>query len=157
MEDYAEATNHTNYLKEAVNLLQTMIFSDRKAGQLLWSRCINNTQGRIGCNLSCDLHQEHLNRHLNGVLRSLGANVTPEAFVRAGKSLATVDRICRKFESETSTTAQYSGVQNTPVFGKDLIKKVVLVEEDVLEPKSSRCHGTFNFKDSRTLANLTSY
>ena len=51
-----EATNHTNYLKEAVNLvLQAKTFSG-KAGQLLWSRCIN-TQGRIGHNLPCDLHQ----------------------------------------------------------------------------------------------------
>lgn len=142
-----KATNHTNYLKEAVNLLlQAMVFSDRKAGQLLWSRCIN-TRGRVGCNLPCDLHQEHLNRRLKGVLRSLGANLTPEAIVRAGQSLATVDNICNKFERQTSSTAQDSGVHHTPAFGKDL-KKVVhaLVEEDVLEPKS-RCHTTFTFKE----------
>lgn len=40
-----KATNHRNYLKEAVNLvLQVKTLSERKAGQLLWSRCIN-TQG----------------------------------------------------------------------------------------------------------------
>ncbi len=67
-----KATNHVNYLKEAVNLvLQTQILSQRKAGQLLWSRCIN-TQGRKGHNLPCDLHQEHLNQRLKGVLRSVG-------------------------------------------------------------------------------------
>ena len=63
-----KATNHKNYLKEAANLvLQAKTFSERKVGQLLWSRCIN-TQGQIGHNLPCDLHQEYLNRHLKGTL-----------------------------------------------------------------------------------------
>lgn len=100
----------------------------------------------MGCNLPCDLHQEHLNRRLKGVFRSLGANITPAAIVRAGQSLATVDRICHKFETQTSPAAKDAGVHNTPAFGKDL-KKIVslLVEEDVFEPKSSRCHSSFTF------------
>ncbi len=103
-----KATNHVNYLKEAVNLvLQTQILSQRKAGQLLWSRCIN-TQGRKGHNLPCDLHQEHLNRRLKGVLRSVGANVTPEAIILAGKSISTVDKICTGFELQTSHCKNYS-------------------------------------------------
>ena len=41
-----KATNHTNYLKEANLLVQMNIFSPRKAGQLLWSRCVN-THGKL--------------------------------------------------------------------------------------------------------------
>ena len=141
-----KATNHTNYLKEAVNLvLQAKTFSERKAGQLLWSRCIN-TQGRIGHNLPCDLHQEHLNRRLKGTLRSLGANITPQAIVHAGQSLAVVDRICSNFEVQTSTATKDSGVHHTPAFGKDLNKIVSVLKEDVLEPKLARCHDTFSLK-----------
>ncbi len=56
-----KATNHTNYFREAVNLLtQVYTLAPRKVGQLLWSRCINN-HGRKGCNIPCDLKQEHLN------------------------------------------------------------------------------------------------
>ncbi len=63
-----KTTNHVNYFKEAANLvLQTQMLSQRKAEQLLWSRCIN-TQGRKGHNLPHNLHQEHLNRRLKGVL-----------------------------------------------------------------------------------------
>ena len=142
-----KASNHTNYLKEAVNLvLQAKTFSERKAGQLLWSRCIN-TQGRIGHNLPCDLYQEHLNHCLKGTLCSLGANITPQAIVRAGQSLAIVDRICSNFEVQTSTVTKDSGVHHTPAFGKDLNKFVsVLKEEDILEPKLARCHDTFSMK-----------
>ncbi len=46
-----KATNHTNYFREAVNLLtQVYTLAPRKVGQLLWSRCINN-HGRKGCNM----------------------------------------------------------------------------------------------------------
>ena len=70
-----KATNHTNYLKEAVNLvLQVKTFSE-ECRSMLWSRCIN-AQGQIGHNLPCDLHQQHFNRHLKGILHSLGANIT---------------------------------------------------------------------------------
>ncbi len=44
-----KATNHVNYLKEAVNLvLQTQILSQRKAGQLLWSRHKMLSQRKAG-------------------------------------------------------------------------------------------------------------
>ena len=144
-----QITNHRNYLKEAVNLLlQCSVLSERKTGQLLWSRCIN-TQGRIGCNIPCDLHQEHLNRRLKTVLRSLGANITPKAVVHAGKSLATVHKICLQFEIQTtSSTSTISGVHNIPSFEKDL-KKVLalLIEENVMEPVSTRSHQSFTFKE----------
>ena len=92
-----KATNHKNYLKEAVNLvLQAKTFSERKAGQLLWSRCIN-TQGQIGHNLPCNLHQEYLNRHLKGTLCSLGANITPQATVHARQSLANCGQNLQQF------------------------------------------------------------
>ena len=78
-------------------LVQVNVFSPRKAGQLLWSRCVN-THGITGCNNPCDLHQEHLNHRLKGVLQGLGANITTGAIVRAGKSLAIVDKICCSFE-----------------------------------------------------------
>ena len=42
-------------------------------------------KGLIGCNLPCDLHMEHLNRRLEKIVRSIGANVTPEAIVKAEK------------------------------------------------------------------------
>ncbi len=142
-----KATNHTNYLKEAVNLLyQAATFSERKTKQLLWSRCIN-TKGRNGHNLPCDLHMEHLNRRLKNVLHSLGANITPQAVVQAGKLLATVDKVCNNFETQTSSTTRDAGIHNSPAFDQDLTKIFdVLKEVDVFEPKQDRKYQAFSFK-----------
>ncbi len=141
-----KSTHHVNYLKEALNLvLLSKTQSQRKVGQLLWSRCVN-TNGHKGHNLPCDLHQEHLNRHLKGVLMSVGANISPEAIVLAGKSISTVDNICTSFESQTCTADK--GVHNTLAFGKDMQKIVtILKQKDVFEPKLARGHPTFTFKE----------
>ncbi len=88
-----KATNHTNYFREAVNLLaQVYTLAPSKVGQLLWSCCINN-HGRKGCSIPCDLKQEHLNRHLKVMLRGLGSNITSNAIIRAGKCFATIDTV----------------------------------------------------------------
>lgn len=144
-----KATRHKNYYKESVNLLlQYNYLSPRKASQLLWSRCVN-TKGRIGCNIPMDLHLEHLNRRIQNILRLLGANVTPSAVVRAGKSLAAVHNVCTQFEEETcSTHSAHAGVHNIPAFGKNLQKVLsVLTEQNVMIPQQERHHATFPFKE----------
>ncbi len=146
-----KATNHRNYAKEAVLLLlQYNYFSERMKSQLLWSRCIN-TKGRIGTNIPCDLHLEHLNRRLKTILRSMGANISPESIVRAGKSILTVHNVCIQFEEETRssscTRSAHSDVHNTPSFGKDFKEVLkVLVNENVMEPQHSRFHPSFTFE-----------
>ena len=96
-----KSTNRRNYGKEAVNLLlQQYLLSPRKAAQLKWSRSVNTT-GEVGGNIPCDLHLEHLNRRLKGILRNVGSNIDPKSIVRAGQTVATVHRVCQVFESET--------------------------------------------------------
>ena len=46
------------------------LLSDRMAAQMKWSRVVN-TAGRKGKNVSCDLHLEHLNRQLKGLITGL--------------------------------------------------------------------------------------
>ena len=105
-----KSANRPNYGKEAVKLLiqQKYILSERKSMELMWSRTVN-TKGRIGCNIPCDLHMEHLNRRLKTVLRNLGSNVNPTSISRAGKSLEVVHHVCEIFEEETSgiSTTEY--------------------------------------------------
>ena len=71
-----KAANRTNYSKEAAILLSQFyhLLSERKAEELLYSRFVN-TQGRLGCNIPCDLHLEHLNRRLKTVLQNLRSNL----------------------------------------------------------------------------------
>ena len=56
-------SNRRNYTKEAILLLLQYhyLLPEQKAAQLAYSRFVN-TQGRVGQNISSDLHMEHLNR-----------------------------------------------------------------------------------------------
>ena len=142
-----KSSNHPNYAKEAVHLLLQYyyLFSERQKAQLAWSRCIN-TKGHRGANIPSDLHMEHLNRRLKIVLRSLGANITPKAVVKAGKSIATVQQVCQSFEEQTSSSSK-SDRHPYPRFGKDFsMVLTTLEEENVFVPECERKHETFNLK-----------
>ena len=139
-----KSANRPNYGREAVKLLiqQKYILSERKGMELMWSRTVN-TKGRIGCNIPCDLHMEHLNRRLKTVLRNLGSNVNPTSISRAGKSLEVVHHVCEIFEEETSgiSTTEYHPY---PDFEKDLEKVLQALEEvKVFVPQTNRYHPTF--------------
>ena len=142
-----KATKHRNYAKEPLLLLfQSNCFSERMKLQLLWSRCAN-TKGRVGTNVPCDLHMEHLNRCLKTVLRSMGAHVTSDAVVRAGTSLRAVHNTCLQFEEETcSSHAINSAHGMCHHFGKDFETLLsLLLDEKILQPQESRFHASFAF------------
>jgi len=118
-----------NYSKEIVILLTqyNCLFSERQAAQLKWSRCIN-TKGYRGCNVPCDLHLEHLNRRLKGMIRGLHSNVTPKALSRAAQSVGIVHQVC---DNITSVTGVYkeSGRHTRPAFNKECGEMVKQLEE----------------------------
>ena len=98
----------------------------------------------------CDLHMEHLNRRLKTVLRSMGANVTSDAVVRAGTSLRMVHYICLQFEEETcsphAVNSACGSIHNVPSFGKDFETLLsLLLDEKFLQPQESRFHASFAF------------
>lgn len=146
-----KATNHRNYAKECILLLwQASCFSDRMRTQLLWSRCVN-TQGRQGTNVPCDLHMEHLNRRLKTSLRSMGANLSKQAILRAGKSLYAIQNVCLQFEAVTCSSRAnrlaHLGKHAIPAFGKHFDTLLsLLIGENVLQPQEKRCHPSFSFR-----------
>jgi len=48
----------------------------------------------------CDLHLEHLNRHIKGMIRRLHSNVTQKAISRAVQSVSIVHQICGNLTSQ---------------------------------------------------------
>ena len=118
-----------NYCKEVVILLTQYhcLFSERQAAQLKWSRCIN-TKGYRGCNVSCDLHLEHLNHRLKGMIRGLHSNVTPKALRRAAQSVGIVHQVCGNITSQTGLY-QESGRHTRPAFHKECAKMVEQLQE----------------------------
>ena len=85
-----------NYCKEAI-IQYHCLLSDCQAAQLMWGRFVN-TSGRRGCNISCDLHLEHLNRCLKDMIRNLHSNVVDSAINWAARSIGVVNQICHMFE-----------------------------------------------------------
>lgn len=133
-----------NYSIEAVNIqLQlSYLLSPRQAAQLVWSRFIN-THGRIGCNIPCDLHLEHLNRRLKTSLSHAGSNITPTSVVCAGKCIGVVNRVCNVFENETRQRNE-SQKHPYPAFTKDYQHIIeVLREVNLYTVQTGRTHSTF--------------
>lgn len=118
-----------NYCKEVVILLTqyNCLFSERQAAQLKWSRCIN-TKGFRGCNVPCDLHLEHLNRRLKGMVRALHSNVTPKALSRAAKSVGIVHQVCENI-TLASGIYQESGHHTRPAFNQECARMVEQLQE----------------------------
>jgi len=120
---------HYNYAKEAFILLaQTKFLSERKATELKWSRTVNTT-GRVGRNIPCDLHMEHLNRRLKYLIGNLGPNASSKAIERAAKSLGVVHQVCQQFEEQAGVTVN-KPYASYPSFQKDLSKIVELLEKE---------------------------
>ena len=140
-----KAKRHTNYCKEAIVLLSQYHcqLSKRKAAQLKWCRFVN-TKGRKGCNISCDLHLEHLNRRLKGMIAGLHSNGTKQQLIdRAARSIGVVDNVCNIFESENEVNPD-SDKHNKPSFEKDFnFVLELLEEEEVFQEQAGRCHASF--------------
>ena len=129
-----------NYAKEAAALLISCNFtsSERVATQTITSRFVN-TKGRAGCNLSCDLHMEHLNRRIKGIISKMESNVHRSSIERAAKAIGLVDEICRSFGDEMMT--HKSDKHKKPSYEKDLnLILDVLRENDVFSVIADRKH-----------------
>lgn len=152
-----KAKGHRNYCKEAIMLLAQYhcLLSQRKAAQVKWSRFVN-TKGKQGCNVPCDLHLEHLNRRLKGLIRELRSNVSQKvvkdnfaiypnnAINRAARSIGVLHEICEVFEEQSSRKFA-SGNHNAPSLLKDVEMVVkVLEDEDVFGKEKGRKHPSFD-------------
>ena len=139
-----KVTNRRNYAKEAVILLvqKECLFSEHKAAQLTWSRCVN-VHGFKGHNILTDLHMEHLNKRLKLILQCSATALNPNSILRAAKSIGFIHTICCAFESECSLR-HHHGQHKLTSFAKDLSKMIdCLQENEVFLIKKDRCHISF--------------
>ena len=132
-----------NYAKEGFLLLaQSLLLSPQKIAELKWCRTVN-TSGRPGKNVPVDLHIEHLNRRLKGMMRNLGSNITPESVQRISKALGTIETVCSNFEQVTNISAS-KDYHSMPSFELDLHKLQEQLEaEEVFVEKEQRHHQGF--------------
>ena len=122
-----KATNHRNYAVEAFNLLAQVqwFLADRQVMQVKYSRFIN-LHGRPGCNVSCDLVMERLNRVAKTCVTHLGANKTPSSIQRIGKSIGGINEILSCFDKENkiSTTSSHHSIPSYKTNRDTIIKEL---------------------------------
>ena len=87
---------------------------------------------------------EHLNRRLKTVIRSMGANVSPNTIKKVGKAIAPVHHVCQMFEQQTAPS-QHSGHHAIAKFGRDY-SSALLENEQVFVNKGERKHLSYKFK-----------
>lgn len=135
---------HYNYANEAFLLIaQTLLLSPRQVCDIKWNRTVNTT-GQIGKNVPVDLHMEHLNRRLKIMIRSLGANVSPNTVKRASKALAIVDVVRLRFLKDEKGKVQNKDYHTKPSIQKDLSTiEQQLITDKVFKQIQNRHHKTF--------------
>ena len=146
-----KVTKHKNYALEALIMLTQyfVVLPPNLAEQLKWSRFVN-VHGFPGCNISVDLHMEHMNKTVKTNIQGLGANITDNAITRAGKSVGLLSDILAAFDGEAGV-ALISGKHAEKSELKDCCQIVdQLMESEVFDG------GLRNYKSFLNLkANIT--
>ena len=148
------AARRTKYALEALNIqIQLKVLSPQLSHELTWSRLVN-TYGGLGNNISCDLANEHINKHVKEIVANMGPNFSEEALKRAAGSVTYVDKISHMYDKNSSVPTNPSR-HSTKSSGKDieLVVKTVL-KCNILKQVPGRKH--FNCKSSVSINPLKS-
>ena len=150
---YFKATRHHKYGLAILNLLASFESKPKKAFKLIWGRFVN-THGFRGRNISRDLHLEHLNRFLKGLLKPLHSNLNEENAKRIAFSIKNLRKIVKNFE-DTLQIKEIRGSKRAKASLKD-IKTLTLayVAAGTFERKSGREYESFAKFNKRVLSNL---
>lgn len=139
-----QVAKRTKYSLESLRLQFQVnaVLSPNLAHQVKWHRFVN-TKGGAGRNVPCDLHNEHVNKLIKNIISNMGSNLTEQALQRAVRSISTLDRLCRKYDSQTDvphTTSAHS----TRSDAADIKKVVTIVlQRKILQPIDGRQHQAF--------------
>ena len=133
--------NQTQILCLAMLTQYFVVLSPNLAEQLKWSRFVN-VHGFPGCNISADLHMEHMNRTVKTIIQGLGANKTDNAITRAGKSVGPLSDILAAFDGEAGV-ASISGKHAEESELKDLYQIVNQLMESEVFDGGLRNHKSF--------------
>lgn len=137
------SNGHTKYAWEALRLqFQLVTLPYPVAYHLKWGRFIN-THGGQGRSISCDLHNEHLNKLFKDIVHNLGANLTEATVTRAARSVSTLYDIAYSFDKVTEVPITQSAHSTLDDAGD--VKQVVSVvtKAKVFDVKKGRRHSKF--------------
>ena len=134
-----KVADRRKYALEALQLQFQMqaTLSPHQAHQLMWNRFIN-TNGGLGHNIPCDLHNEHVNKLVKSIIKNQGSNFTEVALQRAARSVTTLESICHQFDQQANIPP-VTHSHSSKSIEKDVEKVMgVVLKNDLLLVKSDR-------------------
>ncbi len=89
---------HTKYALQALRFqFQVAAYlSPHLAHHIVWDRFIN-TRGGIGCNIPCDLHNEHVNKLIKEIVGNMDPTLRKKALQRAARSVTALQKYMQIF------------------------------------------------------------
>ena len=147
-------SGRTKYSLEALRLqMQIKFLPHHLVHQITWDRFIN-THGGLGRNIPCDLHNEHVNKVLKGMIRHMGANFSQNALTNVARSVTYMSSVTNVFD-QLCGIIQDSVAHTTKDDVSD-VKHVVNVvkSENLWKIHKGRAHRSFKTISSDPLIKL---
>ena len=138
-----KAAGHTKYALQALRLQMQVnaTLSPNLAHQVMWNRFVN-ARGGLGRNISCDLHNEHMNKLLKHIIVNMEPNLIDTALQRAARSVTALDAIAEAFDAQSGVPHRNSA--HTTKSDTQDVKKVmaIVMKNKLLTSIGSRDHRT---------------
>ena len=112
------------------------------AHQVMWHRFVN-IKGGPGRNISCDLHNEHMNKLIKLIISNMGSNLTEASLQRAVRCVSILHSISVKFDEETGVPFRTTAHSTRPDTQDVKIVTAVVRREKLLQPIQGRKHASF--------------
>ena len=133
--------------------MQLLCLPSKLVHQLTWDRFIN-THGGLGRNLPCDLHNEHENKVLKGVIRHMGANFSQKALTNVARSVTYMSSVTAQFDRQCGISPESTAHTTRDDVGD--VKRVVDIvkREKLWEIYKGRKHRSYKTLSSNPFVKL---
>ena len=109
--------------------------------QITWDRLIN-THGGLGCNLTCNLNNEHVNKVLKGMILHMGANFSQSALTNIARSVTYMSSVTNTLDQQCGITPE--SVAHTTKDDASDVRVVDMVKSEKLwNIHKGRTHRSF--------------
>ena len=132
----------TKYSWEALRLqLQLHTFPCNLSQQIKWNRFVN-IHGGLGCNIPCNLYNEHINKLFKEVISNMGANLTDVAMQRTARAVTILHHIHANFDN-VSGVPMSKRAHSTRPDDDDVLRVATIIKRDrILSVIPGRSHSS---------------
>ena len=109
--------------------------------QIKWNRFVN-IHGGLGCNIPCDMYNEHINKLFKEVISNMGANLTDVAMQRTARAVTILHHIRANFDN-ASGVPMSKRAHSTQPDDEDVLRVATVIKTDrILGVIPGRSHSS---------------